>query len=358
MKLYVKAFSQEDGVSEHLSVEALLREKKRIAKCLFVLDSLGCCKGILEYGDIKKPFPDASSLTAGDICRQDGEMLTASSVHCESVRKEAALLLAASSRVYLPVIDERGRPAGLVYRRENSLQWNRIAWDAEGAWDTFGDGEAWSAAWGSSEKLWRGSLLPRIGKLLPAESILEIAPGHGRFSRFLIPQTERYRGVELSGRCRDFCRRRFASAGHAAFFRNDGMTLPMIEDRSCRFIFSFDSLVHAEMDVMESYIGECLRVLAPGGTAFLHHSHMGAFSDPMNCAWRAYDVSAASVRAVIEKKGGAAFLQECVNWIGEDRLTDCFTFFTDGSGKASDFRLIENPRFAEEAERARNRDFS
>jgi hypothetical protein len=50
----------------------------------------------------------------------------------------------------------------------------------------------------------------------------------------------------------------------------------MIENGSIDFAFSFDSLVHAESDVMSSYAHELARVLKPGGVAFLHHSNLDA----------------------------------------------------------------------------------
>src|SRR2546425_3674057 len=46
-------------------------------------------------------------------------------------------------------------------------------------------GEEWSERWGGSEMQWRGCLLPRLHSFVPCESILEIAPGFGRWTHFL-----------------------------------------------------------------------------------------------------------------------------------------------------------------------------
>jgi hypothetical protein len=42
---------------------------------------------------------------------------------------------------------------------------------------------------------------PRIHKYLPAKRILEIAPGFGRWTRFLIPSCEELKGIDLSSKC-------------------------------------------------------------------------------------------------------------------------------------------------------------
>ena len=46
----------------------------------------------------------------------------------------------------------------------------------------------------------------------------------------------------------------------------------MAADASIDFAFSFDSLVHAEANILESYISELARVLKANAIAFIHHS--------------------------------------------------------------------------------------
>jgi len=41
---------------------------------------------------------------------------------------------------------------------------------------------------------------------------------------------------------------------HIEYFINDGRSLDMLENNSIDFAFSFDSLLHAEIDVMHAYI--------------------------------------------------------------------------------------------------------
>jgi SAM-dependent methyltransferase len=156
-----------------------------------------------------------------------------------------------------------------------SIDWNRRMWGAAYAWQ--GQGNEWSVTWGGAETHWFATILPRIHKFLPARRVLEIAPGYGRWSNFLLPLSGSYVGVDLAEECVRACRERFGSVENATFAVNDGKSLAMIPDASIDFTFSFDSLVHAEGDVIDGYIGELSRVLAPHGIGFIHHSNLGSF---------------------------------------------------------------------------------
>lgn len=115
---------------------------------------------------------------------------------------------------------------------------NLFVWDT--AYDWSQSGEEWSGDWGSSRMQWYGSILPRIGAFVPADTILEIAPGHGRWTTFLKDLCKRLIIVDLSETCIDRCRHRFGSCSHISYFVNDGKSLEMVADGSVDFIFSFD----------------------------------------------------------------------------------------------------------------------
>ena len=155
-----------------------------------------------------------------------------------------------------------------------SIEWNQRHWGTAYTWA--GQGNEWSAAWGDVETHWFATILPRIRKFLPARTVLEIAPGYGRWTGYLITSCNSYIGIDLAEACVKACKERFGLAGNAKFATNDGKSLPMVADCSIDFVFSFDSLVHAEADVIEAYIAELSRVLAPDGIAFIHHSNLGA----------------------------------------------------------------------------------
>src|SRR4051794_15667206 len=131
-----------------------------------------------------------------------------------------------------------------------TLAWNKETWDGDHSWNT--GGEEWSAHWGSSEAQWFGSILPRIHRFFPCRRILEIAPGTGRWTRFLSAGCEEYVGIDLSAECVEACKRRFEGVAHAAFYQNDGLSLEAAGKGPFNLIFSLDSLVHADADVMEA----------------------------------------------------------------------------------------------------------
>ena len=229
------------------------------------------------------------------------------------------------------------------------LEWNNAVWD--GSYDWTAAGEEWSDAWGGSEAQWFGSLYPRLHRILPAKRVLEIAPGFGRWTRFLVRSCDSYVGVDLSGKCVAACQSIFAAASHAVFIRNDGLSLSEASG-SFDFVFSFDSLVHAEIDVFMHYIPQIIGKLNPNGAAFLHHSNLRACSDhSSNPHCRATSVDAEQVAALIREHGGRVLIQESVNW-GGDMLSDCLTMFgpADALGAETTPTVIENPRFMDEAE--------
>src|SRR5688500_1699608 len=121
------------------------------------------------------------------------------------------------------------------------VEHNAEVWEA--GWDWSQQGDEWSEWWGGTPALWHGALLPRLHPFLPAGTVLEIAPGYGRWSQYLKDRCDRLILVDLAEKCIDGCRRRFADADNIEFHVNDGKSLDMVEDGSIDLAFSFDSLV-------------------------------------------------------------------------------------------------------------------
>jgi ubiquinone/menaquinone biosynthesis C-methylase UbiE len=116
-----------------------------------------------------------------------------------------------------------------------TLEWNSQEWDTSYQWSDAGD--EWSEVWGGSETQWAATLLPRVRNFLPASTILEIAPGHGRWTQYLVKLCDIYIGIDLAANCIAACQERFKAASHASFFVNDGRSLPMVPDNSVDFVF-------------------------------------------------------------------------------------------------------------------------
>jgi SAM-dependent methyltransferase len=249
---------------------------------------------------------------------------------------------------------------------------NLATWSSD--WDWSRQGDEWSAPWGGTPALWYGALLPRIHAFVPAGTILEIAPGYGRWTQYLKDLCERLVIVDLTQGCIDHCRERFADSTNIEYHVNDGRSLEMVEDGSIDFAFSFDSLVHAESDVLGAYIDQLARKLTPGGVGFVHHSNIGAYPRLTKLArrvpgravgplvrrgalinivaWRAESVTAESVAQQCERAGLACVGQEKINWEAGRYLIDTLTIFTrPGSRWDRPRAVVRNPLFTDEARR-------
>jgi len=150
----------------------------------------------------------------------------------------------------------------------------------------------------------------------------------------------------------------------------------MVESGSIDFVFSFDSLVHAEADVMASYSREIARVLKRDGSAFIHYSNFesvvrhsllypvgkrvrkvltrigGRVSKAVANIhyapiWRASTMSADKMRAFAADAGMSCMKQEIIPWGNVRRLTDCMSTIVNTPGGSCE--VIKNPRFMVEA---------
>jgi len=127
----------------------------------------------------------------------------------------------------------------------------------------------------TAQDAWDVTLWPHL-EGLDSERILEIAPGHGRFSMRLRKLCQSLTLVDINEENLIFCRERFAGDDAFQYIQTDGFTLPGVEDVSLDLVFSWDSMVHFDSDIIRAYLGEIQRVLKPGGHAVLHHSNYTA----------------------------------------------------------------------------------
>lgn len=223
---------------------------------------------------------------------------------------------------------------------------NRKKWTVH---DWIRGGHEWSPGGtrAGTDMFWWRSIMPRVAAHLPAGTLLEIAPGFGRWTEYLMSRGTRLIAVDVTERCVEMCRERFREKPHAEFHLNDGESLPMVETGAVDFAFSFDSFVHVDAPQVGAYLRELARVLKPGASGFIHHSNLAAYSHGPSGAfpewlterhWRAASVSAAGFRAACRAAGLQCVSQEMINWVGRGAradqhrlpgnqvpLTDCFS---------------------------------
>jgi SAM-dependent methyltransferase len=256
-----------------------------------------------------------------------------------------------------------------------TIEENRFVWGETYTWAEAG--EEWSRHWGSAHMQWYGCILPRISAFVPADTILEIGPGYGRWTAFLKDLCKRLIIVDLSEKCIDRCRQRFANCSHISYFVNDGKSLEMVVDGSVDFIFTFDSLVHAEDVVINGYVAEFAKKLRPDGAAFTHHSNLGEYirginvqsrlsivpkltgllkrlgvydTESLTDQWRARSMTAAKMTLFAKDNNLQCVGQELINWKSRFALIDCLsTIVPRGSRWSRENRVFRNASFMSEA---------
>ncbi|HLF77286.1 MAG TPA: class I SAM-dependent methyltransferase [Dehalococcoidia bacterium] len=255
-----------------------------------------------------------------------------------------------------------------------SLDWNLSHWAKNYDWGQSGD--EWSDKWGTTEQEWQSVLWPRIKDFVPTGTILEIAPGYGRWTEYLKDLCQHLVIVDLAPNCIEACRERFKDATNIDYHVNDGKDLSMVEDGSIDFAFSFDSLVHVEIDVIEAYVSQVAKKLKPNGIAFFHHSNIGEYKTFYAISrritrgrrffgklglyarhdFRAFSVTAAKFQELVEQAGMRCVLQEKVAWILPGKLTDCFSTFCKADAPLSGpNRISTKSNFVLDAQRAAQR---
>jgi ubiquinone/menaquinone biosynthesis C-methylase UbiE len=209
---------------------------------------------------------------------------------------------------------------------------NLRKWDREHAWPQHGD--EWNrqaAVCGIAYDDWKASMVEHL--IAPHSAadahVLEIAPGHGRWTAHLVGLFGRVTAVDLSPNCIEFCKARFADANNIDYFVTDGTSLPPLADVD--FVWSFDAFVHMDRAVTGAYLKEIARVLKPEGKATIHHSNVADLAThQQNGAkgWRA--AMTAELFARLSAKAGLRVLDQIVYWdeqrrIGVPRLGDRIT---------------------------------
>jgi ubiquinone/menaquinone biosynthesis C-methylase UbiE len=120
---------------------------------------------------------------------------------------------------------------------------------------------------------WKDALADTfIATLTEPARVLEIGPGHGRWTEYLIPKAETISLVDINASCLESCRSRFRECLNVSYHLTDACSLRFLADSSIDFAWSFDAFVHMDPEIVHGYVSELGRVLAPGGRAVLHHA--------------------------------------------------------------------------------------
>jgi len=174
----------------------------------------------------------------------------------------------------------------------NSKSANKFIWEH---WDWKAHGDEWT-----SSPEWKSSVVRTfIDPLFTGRSvILEIGPGAGRWTEYLVDRCAWLIGIDISETCVRECENRFRERPHARFAVGNGDNLSAIDSESIDGVWSFDVFVHINKPQFSAYAAEFARVLKSGGVGLLHHGSSGG----AHGGWRS-DVTSADAKDFLHSHG-------------------------------------------------------
>jgi SAM-dependent methyltransferase len=173
----------------------------------------------------------------------------------------------------------------------NTPEGNREVW-------TIHDWSAYGEEWTPSTE-WKSAVVTHLLEPnIPLGSrVLEIGPGGGRWTEYLLPRASTLTLVDVTPACIALCRKRFAEHSHVRYHVNDGSNLEFVPPQTIDRVWSYDAFVHIDPADVERYIEQLATVMASDGVAIVHHGN-GKRDD----AWRS-DMTAARMREFCARSG-------------------------------------------------------
>ncbi|QPC43732.1 class I SAM-dependent methyltransferase [Kaustia mangrovi] len=104
----------------------------------------------------------------------------------------------------------------------------------------------------------------------PDRVAVEIGPGGGRWTRYLLPCRMVY-VVDYHQELLDLLAQSFR-APNLAFVKNGGTDFPGIPAGGVDFVFSYGTFVHFELDLIARYLDEIAGIVRPGGDVVIQYA--------------------------------------------------------------------------------------
>jgi hypothetical protein len=205
-------------------------------------------------------------------------------------------------------------------RLRETVQAEAFHWGAETAVSYHG------AAASHMDLQWE-TLIEPILALYPIDysRTIDFAAGYGRNTRKLLEAGATHvTMVDVNPECVAHLETHFPGDRTSAVL-NDGAGLAGLDTSAFTFLYTFDAMVHFDLEIVISYIPEFARVLKLGAHAFVHHSNYAANPGGdfrQNPHWRNF-MSAAILKHIAVRSGFDVIQQETFSW-GEPDI-DCIT---------------------------------
>jgi cyclopropane fatty-acyl-phospholipid synthase-like methyltransferase len=105
----------------------------------------------------------------------------------------------------------------------------------------------------------------------PAHTAVEIGPGGGRWTRYLLGFGRLYL-VDFHAEILAEAKRTFRRYSHVYYIVNHGHDFPGIPPSSVDFLFSFGTFVHLELPIIAAYLAAMKTILKPDANVVLQYS--------------------------------------------------------------------------------------
>lgn len=100
-------------------------------------------------------------------------------------------------------------------------------------------------------------------------TVLDLGCGIGRIALYIAPHCARLWAVDVSAEMLAMARRRLVGENNVRFATCSGTRVPDVETGSVDFLYSIIVLQHLEREDAFLLLEECVRMLRPGGSAFI-----------------------------------------------------------------------------------------
>ncbi len=211
----------------------------------------------------------------------------------------------------------------------------------------------YNVAEADAESGWNFILSHLAGYNIDTSVVLDFACGRGRIAEQCLPVVSRMILSDISEEAIDFCKQRFSALPDTSkiqYVLNTETSIP-VPDASVTFLYSWDAMVHFDIEAFRAFMMEFQRILTPGGYGFVHHSNFGDVKLPLrhfmrhllsrightgfssNPHWRS-DVAAGDIRGLCKTNDLIVIKQEIIDWggpgdrpYGQVKDLDCITIF-------------------------------
>ena len=169
--------------------------------------------------------------------------------------------------------------------KKNKRKWNAHDW-SKGGEECNEDVKEYK---GIEPEIWKDNLINRmmLKHIKKNSNILEIGPGGGRWSKYLVELAKNLILADIAEKCLEICKERFKLI-EKIDYKLIHKDLGFLEGNSVDYIWSYDVFVHINPTDIEKYVKEFSRILVDGGCAIIHH--VGDYSDleGMKKGWRTF----------------------------------------------------------------------